>query len=102
MGWGCPPLAAQGGLEAPRHQLLLRGRRQLEVQGVQNVQSFDATVMQLETDGGMLRVRGEDMHVLALDVENGTMTVEGFIHSLEYAPEGASRRARGWLSRLLR
>ncbi len=95
-------MATQGALDPSRHQLLLKGRRQLEVQGVRNVQSFDPTSMQLETDAGVLWVRGEELHVLALDVENGRMAVEGFIHSLQYAPEGAGRRARSLLGRLLR
>lgn len=88
--------------QASRHQFLLKSRRQLDVQGVVSVISFDEGVMVLETDAGPLVIRGEGMHVLALDVQSGTMTVEGLIHSMEYAAQAPGRRARGLLSRLTR
>lgn len=93
-----------GQAESPgsRHQLSLKARRTLDVQGVVSVHSFDEGLMVLETDEGALVVKGEQMHVLALDVEHGTLTVEGVIHSLEYGGQTAGRRARGWLRRLAR
>lgn len=95
-------MAAQGETQGGRHQLALKARRELSVAGVQNVHSFDAGMMVLETDAGVLVVKGEDLHVLALDVENGTLSVEGLVHSLEYAGQTPARRARGLLSRLVR
>ena len=85
-----------------RHHVSLKARRTLEVQGVVAVHSFDDAVMMLETDEGPLVVKGEQMQVMALDVEHGKLTVEGLIHSLEYAAQTAGRRARGWLRRLSR
>ncbi|WP_324669139.1 sporulation protein YabP [Geochorda subterranea] len=85
-----------------RHQLALRGRQQLELQGIVSVESFDESLMVLHTDAGVLVVRGEGMQIMALDVEAGTMGINGTIHSLEYAQESPARKARGFLSRLVR
>ncbi|MBE3599534.1 MAG: sporulation protein YabP [Limnochordaceae bacterium] len=85
-----------------RHQLLLKGRQQLELQGVLSVDSFDEQVMTLQTDAGTLIIRGEGMQIHALDVDQGTMAVTGLVHSLEYAQEAAKRRVRGILRRLTR
>ncbi|HEY8486616.1 MAG TPA: YabP/YqfC family sporulation protein [Limnochordales bacterium] len=85
-----------------RHQLALKGRRVLDVQGVVSVHSFEEALMVLETQEGTLVVKGEQMHVLALDVEHGTLTVEGLVNSLEYGAQAPGRRARSWLRRLIR
>ena len=85
-----------------RHQLTLKGRQQLELQGIVSVESFDDDQMILHTDAGVLVVRGEGMQIMALDVEQGTMGIAGRVHSLEYMQESPARRARGFLSRLMR
>lgn len=91
--------------EAPaqvRHQLTLKGRQHLELQGVQSVESFDEHTMLLITDAGLLEIRGEGMEIRALNVDGGTMTVAGLVHSLQYAQDAAKRRVRGFLGRLAR
>ncbi|MEW6046857.1 MAG: sporulation protein YabP [Bacillota bacterium] len=92
----------QAPAQVVRHQVTLKGRQQLDLQGVLSVQSFDEDEMILQTDAGVLVVRGEGMQILALNVEEGTMGVSGLVHSLEYAQESAGRRARGFLGRLMR
>lgn len=92
----------QAPAQGVRHQLSLRGRQHLELQGILSVESFDEDQMILHTDAGVLVVRGEGMQILALNVEEGTMGVAGTVHSLEYAQESPARRARGFLGRLVR
>lgn len=92
----------QAPAQVVRHQLVLKGRQQLELQGIVSVESFDDGQMVLHTDAGVLVVRGEGMQIVSLDVEQGTMGVAGTVHSLEYAQESPGRRARGFLSRLVR
>ena len=81
------------------HHILLEGREQLTVSGVEEVESFDENTIVMSTVKGTLVVRGEDLHIEKLSLDGGDMKVEGSVDSLTY---GAVRRGRGGLiSRLL-
>jgi len=89
------------------HQLRLIGRRHLEVQGVRHVDRFDEHYIMLETDLGVLALKGEGLHVTQLNLDQGNLAVEGYFTALEYREEKAARGSlgrmgRGMLKRMLR
>ena len=67
------------------HKLLLSNRRTGTITGVADVISFDITEILLETEQGMLTIRGSDLHVNRLTLEKGEVDVEGRIDSLVYS-----------------
>ena len=79
------------------HELRLKGRRELNLTGVKEVESFDETVIVLHTHGGMLIVRGEGLHLRGLTPDSGQVSIDGEIHSLNYEEE---RQNVGFLRRL--
>lgn len=75
------------------HQLILDERRQLHVTGVTDVDSYDDTVITLQTQGGELTIKGASLHISRLNIETGDLAAEGTISSLEYRePEPTGRR----------
>ena len=81
------------------HHILLEGREQLTVSGVEEVESFDENTIVMLTVKGTLVVRGEDLHIEKLSLDGGDLKVEGTINARIYEPQG---RERGGLpSRLL-
>lgn len=87
------------GQEAPHH-ILLEGREQLSVSGVEEVESFDENTIVMSTSHGVLVVRGEDLHIEKLSLDGGDLKVEGMVDSLSYEEQGRERV--GFLARLLR
>ncbi|MBO6015769.1 MAG: sporulation protein YabP [Lachnospiraceae bacterium] len=67
------------------HKFMLTNRRTCMVNGVSDVLSFDLTEILLETDLGMLMIRGSDLHVNRLTLEKGEVDIEGKIDSLTYS-----------------
>lgn len=67
------------------HKILLSNRRSGSFTGVLDVLSFDVNEILLETEQGMLFVKGKDLHVNRLNVEKGEVDLEGLIQSLEYS-----------------
>jgi sporulation protein YabP len=67
------------------HKLMLTNRRTCMVSGVSDVLSFDLAEILLETDQGMLMIKGSDLHVNRLTLEKGEVDVEGKIDSLTYS-----------------
>ena len=78
----------------------VEGRRTGTVTGVVDVLSFDLTEILLETDQGMLMIRGSDLHVNRLTLEKGEVDVEGKIDSLTYSDSVAKPTGTSILSRL--
>ena len=55
------------------------------ITGVADVISFDITEVLLETEQGMLMIKGADLHVNRLTLEKGEIDIEGRIDSLAYS-----------------
>ena len=64
------------------------------VTGVLDVLSFDLNEILLETEQGMLMVKGTDMHVNRLNLEKGEVDLSGNIDSIAYS-EAHVGRAQG-------
>ena len=67
------------------HKLILSNRRTGTITGVSDVISFDITEVLLETDQGMLMIKGSDLHVNRLTLEKGEIDLEGKIDSFAYS-----------------
>ncbi len=81
------------------HQVIMQNRSQLELSGVTDVDSFDDTVVLAYTSMGELTVRGQELHIRRLDLEGGSLSLEGRVDSLTYAD---TVKKGGFFSRLLR
>ena len=66
------------------HNMILEDRKRLVVSGVTDVDSFDENVVIVYTNLGGLTVKGGDLHINALNVDTGELTIEGEIFSLVY------------------
>lgn len=80
------------------HTLTLTSRQTLALSGVTDVSAFDENTIAMDTSLGTLTVRGENLHVEKLTLDQGELTVTGEIQSLEY-DDNISQRG-GFLSRL--
>ena len=68
------------------HKVTLNNRRNGSFTGVLDVISFDMAEILLETEQGMLHVKGKDLHVNRLNLEKGEVDIEGLIEAFHYSP----------------
>ncbi len=80
--------------KAQNHKLVVNNRKNSMVTGVLDVLSFDLNEILLETEQGMLMVKGTDMHVNRLNLEKGEVDLSGNIDSIAYS-EAHAGRAQG-------
>lgn len=59
-------------------------RCRLSVTGVDDVESFDETVIVMNTSQGNLIVRGSGLHIGKISLDVGELKVEGMITDLSY------------------
>ena len=67
------------------HTLVVNNRKTSLVTGVIDVLSFDLNEILLETEQGMLMVKGTDLHVNRLSLEKGEVDMSGNIDSIAYS-----------------
>ena len=65
--------------------LILENREKLSVTGVNNVLSFDDQVVIIETELGLLTVKGENLKINKLNIDTSEVIVEGRIENLSYS-----------------
>ncbi len=86
------------------HVLTMHNRERIELTGVVGVESFDDQEIAVVTDLGQLILRGEDLHIQQLDLERGTLLVEGLLEGLQYtgATRTQGKTRGGFFDRLFR
>ena len=67
------------------HKLTLTNRNLANSTGVKDVISFDVKEILLETEQGMLTIKGQDLHVKRLTLEKGEVDVDGALDSFSYS-----------------
>lgn len=74
--------------------VILENRNKLSISGVRDVLSFDDQIVILETDLGMLTIKGEDLRINKLSIDTTEVKIDGKINSLNYS-EKQDRKTNG-------
>ena len=67
------------------HKVTMTNRKACTINGVNDVLSFDVHEILLETEQGMLMIKGEELHVNRLSLDKGEVDVDGKIDSFTYS-----------------
>ncbi|PTM54809.1 sporulation protein YabP [Desmospora activa] len=86
------------------HQVMMVGRNTLEVTGVVSVESFDSEEFLLHTECGYLGIRGNNLHIKNLNLEEGRVAIQGELYEMSYLDDGSARgeKTKSFLGRLFR
>ena len=76
----------------------MQDRKSLELTGVFNVESFDDSIVIALTSLGELTIKGRELHIQQLDLESGSLVLDGQMDALTYNEIAKG----GFLARLLR
>ena len=77
--------------------LILENRGKLSISGVLDVLSFDDQVVIVDTELGLLTVKGENLRINKLSIDTSEVIVEGDISSLTYSDSKTSEKSKGSL-----
>ena len=80
--------------------VIIENRKKLNISGVKDVISFDDETLLLDTALGKMTVKGEGLHIISFNTDNGTLTAEGRLHAAVYMSDG--KNSGGFVSRLFR
>ncbi len=80
--------------------VIIEGRKKLNISGVKDVTSFDDETVLLDTVLGKMTVKGEELHIESFNTETGDLSAVGKIHAVVYMSD--AKVSGGFLSRIFR
>lgn len=89
--------------EIMSHNAILNDRKHLVLSGVLDVEKFDENTVVLYTELGKLCVKGRDLNLMKLDINDlsGEVVIDGNIDSLEYDKGKIRKTNENFISKLL-
>lgn len=82
--------------------IVLENREKLNISGVLDVLSFDDQIVILETELGLLTVKGENLRINKLSLDTSEVTVDGEISQLAYSEKDVIEKGGGFLNKIFK
>lgn len=84
-----------------RQEVRMMNRKLLDISGVLNVESFDSEEFLLETECGFLSIKGQNLHIKNLSLEQGLVSIEGYVNELIYM-DSTQGKSKGLFGKLFK
>ena len=82
--------------------LVLENRGKLSISGVLDVLSFDDQIVIIETELGLLTVKGEDLRITKLSIDTSEVVVEGDICNMGYSEKELDKKTGSFLGKIFK
>lgn len=82
--------------------LILENRGKLSISGVNDVLSFDDQVVMVETELGLLTVKGQNLKINKLSIDTSEVIVEGEVSYLAYSEANQGKNSGGLLGKIFK
>ncbi len=82
--------------------LVLENREKLSISGVLDVLSFDDQVVVVETELGLLNVKGENLRINKLSIDTSEVIVEGDIYNLLYSEKDTDKKTTSLIGKIFK
>lgn len=82
--------------------VILENREKLNISGVLDVLSFDDQIVILETELGLLTVKGDNLRINKLSLDTAEVIIDGEIYNLGYSEKELTQKNSGFLGKIFR
>lgn len=80
----------------------LENREKLSISGVLDVFSFDDQIIIIETELGLLTIKGENLKITKLSLDTSDFIVEGLINNIFYSNSDNNKKNQNILTRIFK
>ncbi len=88
-------------IKTNNQNIILENREKISVTEVQDVESFDDELIQVLTTKGKIVIKGMNLQVKKLDIEDGKVVINGTINAITYL-EKTDTKGKGFLGKILK
>jgi sporulation protein YabP len=89
-------------IEDKKSNLMLENRNKLNISGIIEVINFNENQILLNTNVGIMIIKGQDLKMNKLDVQNGDVVITGKVDSFVYTSDKSKAKKDSIISRLFR
>lgn len=82
--------------------IVLENRERLNITGIQDVFSFDDQIIIIQTELGLLTIKGENLKINKLSLDTSDFIVDGYISSLTYTNSDGTKKSQSILSKIFK
>jgi len=82
--------------------IILENREKLNISGALDVLSFDDQLILIETELGLLTVKGEKLRVNKLNLDSEEVIIDGVIQSLAYSNNELGKKKTSFISKIFK
>ena len=82
--------------------IVLENREKLSISGVLYVLSFDDQIIIVETELGLLTIKGEDLRINKLSIDTSETIVNGNIMQIAYSENTVDKKGEGIFSKIFK
>ena len=102
MNNGYSPTSSNQQNVSVEHDIIMRGRRIIDITGVKQVESFDSEEFLLETVMGFLTIRGQNLQMKNKKKKKGIVSIKGKVNEMLYIDENQGEKTKGFFSKLFK
>ena len=84
-----------------KHQVTLTNRKELFIEGVKTIQSFDSSEFLIETIMGYMVIKGRGLMLGRMDNDNEELSIKGEVSAIEYVSANKDKNG-GLLKKLFK
>lgn len=81
--------------------IVIQNREKAVVTGVEDIHSFDDELVIVQTDLGILTIKGENLKMNKLNLENNELIIEGRTSAIAYS-DAAQNKKQGLMNKLFK
>lgn len=82
--------------------LILENRNKLTISGVLDVLSFDDQIVIVETELGLLTIKGDNLRINKLSIDASEVIVEGEVFSLSYTQKDIEKKGESFFGKIFK
>ena len=89
-------------IEFGSHELKLIDRREISLSGIKKITSFDSEEFLLESNMGVILIKGSNLEIMKLDTHDGNVKIKGKINGFNYLEKKEKNKEESLISKLFK
>ena len=89
-------------IEFGSHELKLIDRREIALTGIKKITSFDSEEFLLESNMGIILIKGSNLEIMKLDTHDGNVKIKGKINGFNYLDNKEKNKEESIISKLFK
>ncbi len=89
-------------IEFGSHELKLIDRKEIALTGIKKITSFDSEEFLLESNMGIILIKGKNLEIMKLDTHDGNVKIKGKINSINYLDNKEKAKEESIISKLFK